>query len=309
MTRIRNYLESRVPTSTLFPYTTLFRSLVILLGAAAVLLLVACVNVVNLMLARALSRDRDLALRLALGARPVRLAGRFLVESLVLSLAGAGLGVLLAVAGVPLLLAFEPGRLPRAGEVGVDWRVLAFALAVSLLAAVAVGLVPAIRAAGSDARQALASSHRSQGGGVASRPVRGALVASQVALTIVLLVGAGLLGRTFLKLLAVDPGYRTRGALVMDVWLPYGQDTAGEARVAGFLERLIVRLRAIPGAARVGGVNDFPLHSEFYPNGMFLVLERPDEVSNFEDFKRLGHEPAHRGYAEFRVASEDYFSV
>ena len=91
-------------------------ALVILLGAAAVLLLVACVNVVNLMLARALSRDRDLALRLALGARPVRLAGRFLVESLVLSLAGAGLGVLLAVAGMPLLLAFEPGRLPRAGE-------------------------------------------------------------------------------------------------------------------------------------------------------------------------------------------------
>src|SRR5437764_25962 len=210
-------------------------ALVILLGAAAVLLLVACVNVVNLMLARALSRDRDLALRLALGARPVRLAGRFLVESLVLSLAGAGLGVLLAVAGVPLLLAFEPGRLPRAGEVGVDWRVLAFALAVSLLAAVAVGLVPAIRAARRDAREALTDTHRSQGGGVASQPVRGALVASQVALTIVLLVGAGLLGRTFLKLLAVDPGYRTRGALVMDVWLPYGQDTAVHARVAGLL--------------------------------------------------------------------------
>src|SRR5437667_355084 len=202
-------------------------ALVILLGAAAVLLLVACVNVVNLMLARALTRDRELALRLALGARPVRLAGRFLAESLVLSLAGAGLGVILAVAGVPLLLAFEPGRLPRAGEVGVDWPVLGFALAVSLLAAVAVGLVPAIRA----------------------------------------------------------------------------------ARVAGFLERLIVRLRAIPGAARVGGVNDFPLHSEFYSNGTFVILRRPDEVSNFEDFGRLAHIPARSGYAQFRVASEDYFSV
>ena len=144
---------------------------------------------------------------------------------------------------------------------------------------------------------------------MASRPVRGALVASQVALTIVLLVGAGLLGRTFLKLLAVDPGYRTRGALVMDVWLPAPRDTAANVRVAGFLDRLIERLRAIPGVERVGGVNDFPLGSEFYPNGMFLVLERPDEVSNFEDFKRLGHQPAHRGYAEFRVASEDYFSV
>ncbi len=284
-------------------------ALVILLGAAAVLLLVACVNVVNLMLARALTRDRELAVRLALGARPVRLAGRFLAESLVLSLAGAGLGVLLAVAGVPLLLAFEPGRLPRAGEVGVDWPVLGFALAVSLLTAVAVGLVPAIRAARRDAREALTDSQRSQGGGVASQPVRGALVASQVALTIVLLVGAGLLGRTFLKPLAVDPGYRTGGALVMDVWLPYGQDTPGEARVASFLERLIERLGAIPGVERVGGVNDFPLHSEFYPNGTFVILRRPDEVSNFEDFGRLAHLPARSGYAQFRVASEDYFSV
>src|SRR5437762_3303882 len=265
-------------------------ALVILLGAAAVLLLVACVNVVNLMLARALTRDRELAVRLALGARPVRLAGRFLAESLVLSLAGAGLGVLLAVAGVPLLLAFEPGRLPRAGAVGVDWAVLGFALAVSLLTAVAVGLVPAIRAARRDAREALTDRQRSQGGGVASQPVRGALVASQVALTIVLLVGAGLLGRTFLTLLAVDPGYRTGGALVMDVWLPYGQDTPGEARVASFLERLIERLGAIPGVERVGGVNDFPLHSEFYPNGTFVILRRPDEVSNFEDFGRLAHQ-------------------
>src|SRR5437763_912230 len=158
-------------------------------------------------------------------------------------------------------------------------------------------------------RPALVDSQRSQGGGVASQPVRGALVASQVALTIVLLVGAGLLGRTFLKLLAVDPGYRTGGALVMDVWLPYGQDTAGEARVASFLERLIERLGAIPGVERVGGVNDFPLHSEFYPNGTFVILRRPDEVSNFEDFGRLAHLPARSGYAQFRVASEDYFSV
>ena len=284
-------------------------ALLVLLGAAGVLLLVACVNVVNLLRARALSRDREVALRLALGARPGRLARRFLAESLMLSLAGGALGVLLAMAGVPVLLAFEPGRLPRAQDIGVDWQVLVFALGVSVMAAVAIGLVPAVRAARRDASEALADSHRGQGGGVASHRVRGALVASQIALTIVLLVGVGLLGRSFFKLLTLDPGYRTRGALVMDVWLPSARDAAGETRNGAFLERLIERLRAIPGIARVGGVNNFPLNSEFYPNGTFLILQRPDEVSSFEDFGRLARQPARIGNAEFRVASAGYFGA
>jgi predicted permease len=284
-------------------------ALSVLLGAAGVLLLVACVNVVNLLLARALSRDRETALRLALGARPGRLARQFLAESLVLSLTGAALGVLLAVAGVPALLAVEPGRLPRAENVGVDWPVLAFALAAAVLVAVAIGLVPAIRAARRDAREALSEGHRSQGGSVTSHRVRGVLVAAQVALTIVLLVGAGLLGRSLLKLLAVDPGFRTRGAVVMDVWLPEPRDAAGVTRIASYLEQVMARLRAIPGVARTGGVDAFPLQIEGPSNGTFLILQRPDQVRNFSDFERLARQPALSGNAEFRVASADYFGA
>jgi len=289
-------------------------ALLILLGAAGVLLLVACVNVVNLLLARALARDREMALRLALGAHPVHLARRFLAESLLLSLAGAALGGLLAVTGVPALLALEPGRLPRVQSVSVDWTVLGFALGVTLLAAVAIGVVPAIRATRRDAGEALAHSQRTQGGGAASHRVRGVLVAAQVALTIVLLVGAGLLARSFLKLLAVDPGFRTSGAVVMDVWLPETQDPAGLRRNAAFLEQLLARLRAEPGVQRVGGMDAFPLAIEGPSNGSFLILRGLDEVTGFQDrgrlfeaLGRLARDPARSGNAEFRVASAGYF--
>lgn len=280
-------------------------ALLVLLGAAGVLLLVACVNVANLLLARALSRDRESALRLALGARPARLARSFLAESLVLSLSGAALGVLIALAGVPAL---APGRLPRVQNVSVDWPVLAFTLTASVLAALMIGLVPAIRAARRDMREALADSHRIRGGSLVSHRLRAVLVVAQISLTIVLLVGAGLLGRSFLALLAVDPGYRTDGALVMDVWLPEPRDSAGETRIADFIERLTARLRTTPGVERVGGVNHFPLDGGG-PNGTFIILQRPGEVANFEDFGRLAREPARAGNAEFRVASADYFGA
>jgi putative ABC transport system permease protein len=279
-------------------------ALSVLLGAAGVLLLVACVNVANLLLARAFSRDNESALRLALGARPGRLARGFLAESLVVSLAGAALGLALAVAGVPALLSLDPARLPRTENIGVDLRVLAFALSVSVLAAVAIGVVPAIRAAKRDPREALADGHRIRGGSLASHRLRAGLVAAQIALTVVLLVGAGLLGRSVVRLLAEDPGYRTRGALVMDIWLPAEgvvearrRFSAGDARIADFLERLMSRLRALPGVERVGGVNHFPLEGGG-PNGLFLVLRRPDEISTFEDFIRLAHEPARAGNAQ-----------
>ncbi len=284
------------------------RALLVLLGAAAVLLLVACVNVANLLLARALARDRESALRLALGARPGRLVRSCLAESLVLSVSGAALGVVLALAGIPALLAIEPGRLPRVHNVIVDWSVLAFALAASVLATLLIGLVPAIRAARRDMRQALSNTQRLQGGSRASHRLRGALVAAQVSLTIVLLVGAGLLGRSFLELLEVDPGFRTGESLILDVWLPEPRDEARAARNAGFLEELTARLRAIPGVERVGGVNHFPLDGGG-PNGTFVVLQRPDEVSSFEDFERFRTQSARTGNAEFRVASADYFSA
>jgi putative ABC transport system permease protein len=287
-------------------------ALTVLLGASGALLLVACVNVANLMLARALSRDRESALRLALGAGPVRVARRFLAESLVLTVAGAGLGLAIAFAGVAALRAQDTAALPRTGEIGVDLRVFVFSLAVSMLAASVVGVFPAFRAARRDPRDALAASTRIQGGSAATRRSSAGLVMAQIALTVVLLVGAGLVGRSVLKLLDEDPGYRTDGALVMDVWLPAeepaGAPSAGDAYIASFEERLMSGLRSIPGVERVGGINHFPLQG-LGANGTFILVDRPDEVSNWEDWVRVASDRSRTGRAEFRIASPDYFGA
>jgi putative ABC transport system permease protein len=288
-------------------------ALSVLLGASGVLLLVACVNVANLMLARALSLDRESALRLALGAGRARVARRFMAESLVLTVAGAGLGLVLAFVGVAVLLAQVTVALPRPEEIGVDLRVLGFSLAVSLLGALLVGMVPALRAARRDPREALADSQRVQGGSAATRRFSAGLVMAQISLTVVLLVGAGLVGRSVLNLLNEDPGYRTDGAVVMDVWLstenPVGPPTAGDAYIASFLDRLMSGLRTIPGVTRVGGVSNFPLQLTTGTNGGFIVVNSLDEVLNREDAARVASDRSRTGNAQFRVASEDYFAA
>jgi predicted permease len=294
-------------------------ALTVLLVASGALLLVACVNVANLMLARALARDRESAFCLALGAGPWRVARGFMVESLVLTIAGAGLGLPLAIGGVAALLAQDTTQLPRTGEIGVDVRVLVFSLAVSLLAASVVSVFPALRAARRDPRDALADSPRIQGGSAATRRLGSGLVMAQIALTVVLLVGAGLVGRSVLNLLDEDPGYRTDGALVMDIWLPAEEPSgpsgartelsAGDASIAGYLERLMSALRTIPGVERVGGVNHLPLTAgRNATNGNYLLLNRPDEAVSLEDRARMFAE-SRFGNAQFRVASEDYFAA
>jgi hypothetical protein len=192
-------------------------TLLLLLGASAFLLAIACANVVNLLVARAAVREGELAVRLALGAGRGRIAQQFLAEALVLALGGGALGVILAALGVKALLALEPGNLPRVVAVGVDWRVLAFALGLSVLVAAILGLLSALRGSRGDLRQAMAQAQRTQAGAGASYRARGALVIAQVSLTLVLLVGAGLLARSFLRLAQVDPGYRTERALVLDI--------------------------------------------------------------------------------------------
>lgn len=290
-------------------------ALTVLLGASGALLLVACVNVANLMLARALSRDHESALLLALGAGRAHLIRRFMAESLVLTLAGGGLGLAMAFAGVRALLAQDMAELPRTGEIGVDLRVLVFSLAVSILAASVVGLFPAFRAARRDPRDALADSQRIRGGSAATRRLRAGLVMAQISLTVVLLVGAGLVGRSVLNLLDEDPGYRTDGALVMDVWLPAEEPvgartafSANDAYIASFQERLMSGLRMLPGVERVGGINHFPLQG-LGANGTYILLDRPDEVSNLDDWERLAGVRSRTGTAQFRVASPDYFGA
>ena len=279
--------------------------LLLMLGAAGFLLIIACANVLNLLLARASARQRELAVRVALGATHARVLRQSLTEALVLAVAGGALGVVLAVWGVRALIAVEPGNLPRTGDIGVSWMTVVFAVCVSLLVAIVLGALAAQRVAGSDVRESLASGQRSMSGGRARNRARAALVVSQVALTVVLLIGAGLLGRSFLRLLAIDPGYRTSGAVVMSVAVPRtGEDDA--TRRTAFHDALAERLRAIPGVDMVGATSDFPLGGQ-YPNGTFMILRHPEEVKSFEDARPIMGDPERTGSAAYRVVSEDYF--
>jgi predicted permease len=284
-------------------------ALLILLGASAVLLLIACANVVNLMMARMAAREGEYALRLALGASRGRLVQQFVAESLVLATGGGILGVLLAAVGVRALLAMQSDNLPRAADVHVSWTVLVFAFGVSVAAALAMGLLTAFRAGRGDLRAALAESQRTQAGAGATLRLRGALVVGQVAATIVLLVGAGLLGRSFIKLLEVNPGFRTQSSLVLDVSLPSGgnHDSVWATRTAGFYDELIGRLKAIPGVREAGGVTVLPLSGDGGGNGTFLIMNGEDEKFDMEAFERLSRDPSRTGNAEFRIASGGYF--
>jgi predicted permease len=281
-------------------------ALLVLLGASAVLLLIACANVTNLLLARASTRQRELAVRRALGAGRGRLVRQFLAEALILALAGGALGVLLALWGVRALVALQPANLPRLAEIRVDWVVLAFAFALAVGTAVALGLLAALRGATDDLRPALAEGGRTLAGGTHHR-VRSALVVGQMAMTLVLLVGAGLLGRSFLRLISIEPGYRTAGAVVLDVVMPWPEDEASARRLVAQYDALSERLRALPGVAAVGGVNDLPLAGGNYANGAFGIMTSLDERLEMADFERMAKDPARSGYAAFRIAGPDYF--
>ena len=282
-------------------------ALLVLLGASAVLLLIACANVVNLLVARMAARQGEIALRLALGAGRGRLARQFVTEAMVLSTVGGALGVLFAAIGVKSLLALEPGNLPRVGDVGVSWGVLAFALGISVLTALAMGLLTALRGTSGDLRSALAEAQRTQAGAGSSYRIRGALVVAQVAMTLVLLVGAGLLGRSFMRLLSVDPGYRTERAVVMDLAFPNSGEADALRQLVRFYDELLGRLKAVPGVAEVGGTNAVPLAGNQSGNGSFLVMTSPDEKLSFENMGQLFRDPTRTGQAEFRVASAGYF--
>jgi predicted permease len=282
-------------------------TLLVLLAASGFLLLIACANVVNLLVARAAVREGELAVRLALGAGRGRIAQQFLAEALVLALAGAALGVVLAALGVKALLVLDPGNLPRAGGVGVDWRVLAFALGLSLVVAAALGVLSALRGTRGDLRQAMAQAQRTQAGAGASHRVRSTLVIAQVSMTLVLLVGAGLLARSFLRLSRIDPGYRTDRALVLDISTSMPETPAGERARVRLYDEISARLSTLPGVSAVGGVSAFPLTGGNTGNGTFLVVGRPDEQIDMSQIPNLMKDKTRTGEAEFRVAGPGYF--
>ena len=280
-------------------------ALVVLLAAVSFLLLVAGANVVNLLLARAARRQSEVAVKAALGASRLQLVRSFLTESTLLTLAGAGLGVLFAFWGVPLLLAVEPGKIPRSGEVGVSLPVLSFALGIAVLVSVALGLTTALRSTKRGTSAYLGDRSRA---GSSSTRLRSGLVVSQVALTLVLLVGAGLLARSLFRLLDVDPGFRRSSTLVVDLSQPSAENDADKAALRRTQGELLDRLRALPGARSAGLIDLLPL-STGHRNGAFLIQSSPDEVKNYEDFGRLAQDPERTGMAEYRAASEGYFET
>ena len=282
------------------------RMLLVILGAAAVLLLIACANVANLLIARMASRRGEIAVRLALGAAGGRLVQQFLIEALVLSFAAGLLGLALAQAGVRVLLALQPSNLPRAAGVHIDWVVLLFAFATSSAVAVVLGVASAWRSTRGSVRDHLADSQRTVSGAGSTHRLRSGLVVGQVALTLMLLVAAGLLGRSFARLLTVDPGFRTDSVVVLDVAAELGS----AAERGRFLDDVLARVRTIPGVTSAGGVSALPLAAGGQRgDGTFLVMSRPDEQLTMNDFERLSHDPDRTGDAEFRVASPDYFTT
>jgi len=234
------------------------QALWVLLGAVALLLLIACANLANLMLVRATERRRDMAIRQALGARRGDLVRQLLVESTLLALLGGVLGVLLARWSVPALVALSPEALPRARDIHVSLPVLAFTLAVAALAGMGFGLLPALRAARMDPGEDLKSEGRGSSGGADRSRARGLIVASQVALMMMLLTGAGLLFKSFREVLRVEPGFDP-GVLTVRLSLPR-KDYGSLARVSQFYRALESRVAALPGVTAVGAVNHVPLN-------------------------------------------------
>jgi putative ABC transport system permease protein len=283
-------------------------ALLILMGAVVFLLLIACANVVNLLLAQSASRQKEVAVRLALGATRWRMIRQFLTESLLLVFIGAALGLLLAWWGLDSLLALEPGNLPRTNKIGIDYRVLAFAGLVSLATASLLGFINAWRSTSQNLNETLKATTRSQLGGGTGRRTRNLLVVVQVALTLVLLTGAGLMGRSLLGLLSVDPGFRTDRSVVMYLSHTYPEDEAARARLVSFHEQLGERLRSIPGVEQVGGINSFPLSGN-QSNGTFLILQPNETMGSLKDFELLARDKQRTGYADYRVASESYFTA
>jgi putative ABC transport system permease protein len=285
-------------------------ALLVLLGAVAFLLLVACANVANLLLAQASVRERELAIRTALGAARGRLIRQFLTEALLLSLVGGGLGVLGAYWGVAGLVGLAPQNLPRLDSVSISIPVLAFAFLLSSAVAAGLGAFTAARATSGDLRRGLVEGGRGQAGSQGSQRVGRAIVAAQIAITLVLVVGAGLLGRSLMKVLEVNPGFRVDRIVTMDVTLPWVEDPKAKAGQATFFSNLIERLKQIPGVRKVGATSGLPMNEDGgLPDGMFLLMTQNEIPKTTDGFAALLQQKERLGVADFGVATDGYFQV
>jgi len=271
----------------------------ILLGAAGFVLLLACANVANLLLVRAASRQKEIAIRMALGASRLRLIRQLLTESILIALLGGALGLLFAVWGIDLLTAGIPASLSRFlpgwKNVGIDTQVFWFTLVVSALTGLIFGLAPALQATKTDFNEALKDGGRTSGGGFNRNRLRGVLVVAEVAISLTLLIGAGLMIKSFYELLKVEPGFKAESVLVMDMTLPRAKYAEESARV-NFYGQAVERIAALPGVQQAGAVNILPL-SRNNSASAFSVVGRPRP--------ERGREPD----SNFRVVSPQYLDA
>ncbi|MFN7944435.1 MAG: ABC transporter permease [Blastocatellia bacterium] len=268
--------------------------LLVMLGAVGLVLLIACANVANLLLARAATREREMAVRAALGAGRWRIIRQLLSESLLLALAGGLFGLLLGYWMVDLLITFSPPGTPRVDEITLDRTATGFTLAVTLLTGVLFGLAPAWQMARADLNQSLRDS-RGETASVKGRRVLNGLVIAETALALMLLVGAGLLMKSFIRLQHVDPGFRPQGVLTAVVALPRSS-YPDPPQIRAFYRQLLERLGAVPGVENVGAVSSLPL-GNFNTDAGFLIEGRPKPA--------VGQGPT----AWYSAASRDYFQA
>ena len=266
--------------------------LLVLMGAVGFVLLIGCVNVANLLLARATFRQRELAVRSALGAGRARLIRLFLAESLLLAALGGAAGLALSMLGVRILLAIAPQNLPRLHEISVDARVFLFAFGLTLLTGTVCGLAPALRSSRVDLSQALKEGSRSATGGLRQTAIRDLLVLAEVSLAFVLLVGAGLLMKSFLLLLRTDPGFRPESVITMSISLPPARYQQGVSR---FFAEIVERVGKLPGVLSAGASSDLPW-TGYDENSSFRIEGRPES-------------PQDRIHARFHSVTETYFQA
>jgi putative ABC transport system permease protein len=268
-------------------------ALLIILGAVGFVLLIACANVTNLMLAKSALRQREIAVRIALGAGRWRIVRQLLTESLLLSVAGGGAGLLLASWSNTALASLSPDTLPRVRTASLDPSVLLFTLGLSVFVGLLFGLAPALRSTKSDLTESLKSRAQGSARGRRHERVRQLLVVGEVAVSLVLLIGGGLMMRSFLRLTSVDPGFDPRGVTTATVRLA-GPRYASDEQRAAFFQRLTTQLGSLPGVKSVSAINHIPLGGDVWTFG-FKVEGRPAPPD--------GERPS----AVYRVVRPDYF--
>jgi putative ABC transport system permease protein len=267
-------------------------ALLVLLGAVGLVLLIACANVANLLLARAAARQKEVAIRMALGASRGRIASQLLTESTLLALAGGAVGLLLASWGMKLLVAYGPADVPRLRDVSLDTQVLLFTFGVATLTGILFGLAPALNVSRPDPGRMLNESGRgtAQGG---RNWMRSGLIVSEVALSLMLLVGAGLLINSFWRLLHTDAGFDPKAVLALDIPLSTTKYPKPEQRAEAF-QQLIARMKTVPGVRDASVVSNVPLS------------DRDIEVS-FQVEGREPYKPGEEAVADYTVAGSEYF--